>query len=47
MAQVWGNQEVTNRAIDTNITRLRQKIGSYGEHIITRQGFGYGFKAEI
>jgi two-component system phosphate regulon response regulator PhoB len=47
MNEVWVNQEVTNRAIDTNITRLRSKIGSYGENIVTRQGFGYGFKAEI
>lgn len=47
MNQVWGNQEVSNRAIDTNITRLRQKIGQYGDHIVTRLGFGYGFKAEI
>ena len=47
MNQVWGHQEVSNRAIDTNITRLRQKIGQYGDHIVTRLGFGYGFKAEI
>lgn len=47
MNQVWGGQEVTHRAIDTNITRLRQKLGAYGDHIVTRLGFGYGFKAEI
>lgn len=45
--QVWGGQEVSNRAIDVNMTRLRQKIGQYGDHIVTRQGFGYGFKAEL
>jgi two-component system phosphate regulon response regulator PhoB len=46
MTQVWGNVEVTNRAIDTNITRLRKKIAPYGENIVTRLGFGYGFKAD-
>ncbi len=45
ITQVWGDDVVvTNRTIDTNITRLRKKLGEYGNHIITRQGFGYGFK---
>lgn len=43
--QVWsGDVVVTNRTIDTNITRLRKKIGEYGNNIVTRLGFGYGFK---
>lgn len=43
--QVWGaDVVVTNRTIDTNITRLRKKLGNYGNNIVTRQGFGYGFK---
>ncbi len=43
--QVWsGDVVVTNRTIDTNITRLRKKIGEYGSNIVTRLGFGYGFK---
>lgn len=43
--QVWGpDVVVTNRTIDTNITRLRKKLGDYGNYIVTRQGFGYGFK---
>lgn len=42
---VWGDDVViSNRTIDTNITRLRKKIGEYGNNIVTRQGFGYGFK---
>lgn len=42
---VWGdNMVVTGRTIDTNITRLRKKLGSYDKYIVTRQGFGYGFK---
>ncbi len=45
ITQVWGDDVVvTNRTIDTNITRLRRKLGEYGNNIITRQGFGYGFK---
>ncbi len=43
--QVWpGDVVVTNRTIDTNITRLRRKLGEYGSNIVTRLGFGYGFK---
>lgn len=43
--QVWGADIiVTHRTIDTNITRLRKKLGDYGNYIVTRQGFGYGFK---
>ena len=45
ITQVWGDDVVvTNRTIDTNITRLRKKLGEYGNNITTRQGFGYGFK---
>lgn len=46
MNQVWGNVEVTYRAVDTNIARLRKKIAPYGDNIVTRLGFGYGFKSE-
>ena len=42
--EVWSvDVVVTSRTIDTNITRLRKKIGEYGKHIFTRLGFGYGF----
>lgn len=42
---VWGDGVVVSqRTIDTNITRLRKKLGDYDKYIITRQGFGYGFK---
>jgi len=45
ISQVWGEDVVvTNRTIDTNITRLRKKLGEYSNNIVTRQGFGYGFK---
>jgi len=42
--RVWNNVIVLDRTIDVNITRLRSKIGDYGAYIITRLGFGYGFK---
>lgn len=43
--KVWGDDVVvSDRTIDTNITRLRGKIGEYSNNIVTRQGFGYGFK---
>lgn len=42
---VWDrNVVVSNRTVDTNLTRLRKKLGDYGKHIETRTGFGYGFK---
>lgn len=44
--QVW-DIEVSNRTIDTNIARLRKKLGEYGQNIHTRPGFGYGFKEEV
>ncbi len=45
LSRVWKNEVVVlERVIDVNITRLRSKIGSYGSYIITRSGFGYGFR---
>lgn len=44
--QVWDGQKVTDRTVDTNMARLRKKLGKYGDHIRTRPGFGYGFKEE-
>lgn len=43
--RVWSNEVIVlDRTIDVNITRLRRKIGRYGEHIVTRLGYGYGFE---
>lgn len=43
--EVWQDETIVSaRTVDTNITRLRKKLGVYGEHIVTRSGFGYGFK---
>jgi two-component system, OmpR family, alkaline phosphatase synthesis response regulator PhoP len=45
LAQVWPDEVIVlDRTIDVNITRLRKKIGNYGKYIITRLGYGYGFK---
>lgn len=35
---------VLARTVDVNITRLRKKLGHYGNHIKTRVGYGYGFE---
>jgi DNA-binding response OmpR family regulator len=45
MKRVWREEVVVlDRTIDVNITRLRKKLGMYGNNIITRTGYGYGFK---
>ena len=43
--RVWSDEVVVlDRTIDVNITRLRSMIGAYGSYIVTRSGFGYGFR---
>ena len=45
LSRVWSDEVVVlDRTIDVNITRLRSKIGVYGSFIVTRSGFGYGFR---
>lgn len=45
LSRVWSDEVVVlNRTIDVNITRVRSKIGAYGAYIVTRSGFGYGFR---
>ncbi len=45
LSKVWkGEVVVLDRTIDVNIRRLRSKIGTYGENIVTRCGYGYGFR---
>ncbi len=42
--EAWENEgSVSDRAIDTNISRLRKKLGHYGRNIVNRHGYGYGF----
>ena len=46
LQSVWSDKVIVlDRTIDVNITRLRRKIGPYGEHVVTRLGYGYGFEA--
>ena len=43
--RVWSDEVVVlDRTIDVNITRLRTKIGNYGSYIVSRSGFGFGFR---
>ena len=45
MKRVWSDEVVVlDRTIDVNITRMRKKLGRFGNHIITRTGYGYGFE---
>ena len=45
LTRVWSDEVVVlDRTIDVNITRVRSKIGAYGSYIVTRSGFGYGFR---
>ena len=45
LSGVWRDEVVVlDRTIDVHITRLRSKLGKYGSYIVTRSGFGYGFR---
>ena len=40
----WPGEEMNNpRLVDVNISRLRKKLGNYGQNIVNRSGLGYGF----
>ncbi len=43
--RVWGsNVVVTDRTVDVNITRIRNKISKYGSNLKNKTGFGYFFE---
>lgn len=43
--RIWRDDViVTERNVDVNIARLRKKIGSYGEYLKGRSGYGYCFE---
>lgn len=44
--QVWEDAYVNERTVDVHITRLRKKLGPYGEAITNRSGYGYRFNLE-
>ncbi|MCC8119830.1 MAG: response regulator transcription factor [Bacteroidales bacterium] len=42
--EVWKEEAGTNeRIVDTNISRLRKKLGESGKYLINRYGLGYAF----
>ncbi len=44
LSQVWDDDTyVIERSVDVHIARLRKKLGTIGENIINRTGFGYSF----
>ena len=45
LAIVWGKDViVTERTVDVNITRLRNKLGAYGSCLKNKTGYGYYFE---
>ncbi len=47
MNRIWSDDViVTERNVDVNIARLRKKIGSYGDFIKGKSGYGYRFKIQ-
>ena len=44
LSDVWGySSEVTTRTVDTQIKRLREKLGPMGKYVQTIRGVGYKF----
>ena len=45
MGVIWGQEYYgIDRTVDTHVSRLRRKLGEFGEHIETVHGVGYRFK---
>jgi two-component system alkaline phosphatase synthesis response regulator PhoP len=45
LSSVWGNDViVTERTVDVNITRLRNKLGKCGKNLKNKTGYGYYFE---
>lgn len=46
LSTVWPRDTIVlDRTVDVNITRIRKKIGRYGEHLRTKFGYGYLFSS--
>ncbi len=44
LSTVWPSDTIVlDRTVDVNITRIRKKIGRYGEYLRTKFGYGYMF----
>ena len=45
LSKIWGDDVVViPRVVDVYVTRLRKKLGDFGDRIMTRSGYGYGFE---
>ena len=45
MKQVWPeNVVVVDRSVDVHVTRIRSKIAPYGKNLVSRSGYGYGWR---
>lgn len=45
LARLWSDEfEGLDRTVDTHVTRLRKKLGPFGERIVTVWGTGYRFE---
>jgi len=45
LARIWGQDViVTERTVDVNITRLRTKLGRFGQNLRNKTGYGYYFE---
>lgn len=45
LKRIWGGEViVTDRTVDVNITRIRNKLGKYGANLKSKTGFGYFFE---
>jgi DNA-binding response OmpR family regulator len=45
LQRIWGDDViVTDRTVDVNITRIRNKLGDYGHCIKNKTGYGYYFE---
>lgn len=47
LSRVWPDDvNVLERSIDVNMARLRKKLGTYANNIVSRSGYGYCFMTE-
>ena len=45
LRRIWGvDVIVTDRTVDVNITRIRNKLGKYGQNLKNKTGYGYFFE---
>lgn len=46
LTSIWRDVNVTDRTVDVHITRLRKKLGDYGNYLVSRKGYGYCFEID-